>query len=300
MNTSIDRIKTDVDFLAQAPRNSISNPSHHETSKVWLKDQFDALGLNTSLQSFEIPGQVVQRDGYNVVAEPSQSTSAPTILLGAHYDTVPNSPGADDNASGIAAMLECARILSDIGVNDVRYVAFDAEEIQQPVEGLHGSTAFTESLSDEEKPQLAIVFESVGFSSDQQKQKFPGIFRFLFRRAHRKLKENDFLGNSLLILSRGKSIDVSRKLERLASSQQISLPLLPLEVPWWMPVVRNLRRSDHAPFWNVGIPALMLGDTANFRNPYYHTVSDTPSTLNYEFIAKTVDLVVEYAKTVVG
>jgi len=300
VNTSIDRIKNDVSFLAQAPRNSISTPSHHEASKVWLKDQFDALGLNTAFQSFEIQGQAVQRTGYNVIAEPSQSTSPSSILLGAHFDTVPNSPGADDNTSGIAAMLECARILSDIGVNDVRYVAFDAEEIQQPVEGLHGSTAFAESLSDEEKPQLATVFESVGFSSDQQKQKFPGIFRFLFRRAHRKLKENDFLGNSLLILSRGKSIDVSRKLERLASSQQISLPLLPLEVPWWMPVVRNLRRSDHAPFWNVGIPALMLGDTANFRNPYYHTESDTPSTLNYEFIARTVVLVVEYVKTVVG
>ncbi|MEK9675513.1 MAG: M28 family peptidase [Chloroflexota bacterium] len=67
-----------------------------------------------------------------------------------------------------------------------------------------------------------------------------------------------------------------------------------------MPVVRNLRRSDHAPFWNIGVPALKLVATANFRNPHHHTESDTPSTLNYDFIARTVDLMVEYANSTVS
>lgn len=67
-----------------------------------------------------------------------------------------------------------------------------------------------------------------------------------------------------------------------------------------MPVVRNLRRSDHAPFWKIGVPALKLGNTANFRNPHYHTENDTPAILNYEFIAKTVDLVVAYVKSTVS
>ncbi|MEK9675514.1 MAG: M28 family peptidase [Chloroflexota bacterium] len=77
-------------------------------------------------------GQEVLRAGFNVVAESSQSTSPPTTLLGAHYDTVLNSAGADDNTSVIAAMIECARILVDLGIRNIRYLAFDAEEIQRP------------------------------------------------------------------------------------------------------------------------------------------------------------------------
>lgn len=129
-------------------------------------------------------------------------------------------------------MIECARILVNLGIRNVRYLAFDAEEIQRPVESLDGSPPYANSLDTTERSQLAIIFESVGFSSEQQKQRFPGIFRFLFRRAHRHLRENNFLGNSLLILSRGKAIDVSRKLEKLSATSESSLPLLPLEVPW--------------------------------------------------------------------
>lgn len=222
----------------------------------------------------------------------SESDERP-ILIGAHYDTVSGSPGADDNASGVAAMLECARDLVKTQSNRrVMFVAFDAEEMQPPVEGLHGSIAFVNDLDPNYHPTAAIILETIGFSSTTLKQKLPGSFRFLFRRAYNALKQQNFKANSLLVLSKRDSRGISRSLELTASQTDINLPVLPLEVPWWIPLVRNLRRSDHAPFWKAGIPAVMISDTANFRNPNYHRSSDTADTLDVELVAKATHTIV--------
>jgi Zn-dependent M28 family amino/carboxypeptidase len=223
----------------------------------------------------------------------SNSSSTP-ILIGAHFDTFPGSPGADDNASGVAEMLECARVLADSGnERRVTFVAFNAEEIQSPVEGLHGSTAYVEELSAESRPSAAIIFDSIGFSSSTIKQRLPGAFRILFRKVFAALKRQNFESNSLLILSKGKGRNVSRQLEKSTSDPDINLAILPLEVPWWMPLVRNLRRSDHAPFWLAGIPAVMISDTGKFRNPHYHQPSDTPETVDVELVARAARTVLD-------
>jgi Zn-dependent M28 family amino/carboxypeptidase len=218
-------------------------------------------------------------------------------VIGAHYDTVVDSPGADDNASGVAAMLECARILDESSVDrPITFVAFDAEEIQHPVEGLHGSIAYVSGLARSvpaEKPSAAIIFESVDFSSATVRQQLPASFRILFRKAYGALVLQNFAADSLLILSKGSGRRISRRLEESASKPDIGLPILPLEVPWWMPLVRNLRRSDHAPFWSAGIPAVMISDTANFRNPHYHQSTDTPDTIDTGLVAKAALMVVD-------
>ena len=138
-----------------------------------------------------------------------------------------------------------------------------------------------------------MIFESIGFSSTSLKQKLPGSFRFLFRRAFKALKNQNFRADSLLVLSRGRGRDISRQLEISAQKPSVDLPLLPLEVPWWMPLVRNLRRSDHAPFWKAGIPAVMISDTANFRNPHYHQSTDTHDTIDTRLIARAVRMVLD-------
>jgi hypothetical protein len=171
-------------------------------------------------------------------------------------------------------------------------VAFDAEEMQTPAEGLHGSTAYVARLTPYDTPGAAIIFESVGFTSTTEKQRLPGSFRFLFRRTYKALARQNFSAESLLLLSRGPGRAISRELEKSAATPAIQLPILPLEVPRWMPMIRNLRRSDHAPFWLAGIPAVMISDTANFRNPHYHRPTDTPDTVDPGLVAKAARMVI--------
>ena len=295
---SISRLEHDIQLLANSPRNSRENVEQHTKAVEWIASEFEKIGLRTERQIFDIPQQSPARRGTNIIGElhPATSTSTP-ILIGAHFDTVPGSPGADDNASGVAAMLECARVLVESeSEQSVTFVAFDAEEMQPPGDGLHGSTAYVEELSAESQPSAAIIFESIGFRSSTIKQRLPWSFRILFRKVFKALKAQNFESNSLLILSKGKSRSISRQLENIASDPDINLPILPLEVPWWMPLVRNLRRSDHAPFWLAGIPAVMISDTANFRNPHYHQPTDTPETIDVELVARAAQTVLDAVK----
>lgn len=292
---SISRIEHDIQLLASSPRNSLENIEQHANIVDWITSEFTRIGLRTERQVFDIPHQSPARTGTNIIGELNHANSTSTpILIGAHFDTVPGSPGADDNASGVAAMLECGRVLTDSGSERrVTFVAFDAEEVQPPAKGLHGSTAYVKELLAESRPSAAIIFESIGFSSSTIKQQLPGSFRILFRKAFKALKHQNFESNSLLILSRGKGRNISRHLEKSASVPNIDLAILPLEVPRWMPLVRNLRRSDHAPFWFAGISAVMISDTANFRNPHYHQPSDTPGTVDFEMVARAARTVLD-------
>jgi hypothetical protein len=292
------RIENDIKRLAVSPRNSRENPEQHAEAIDWIAKEFESIGLTVRRQSFAIPEQTPERTGTNIIGELNPDTrdarSEAPVLIGAHFDTVPGSPGADDNASGVAAMLECARVL--VEANSQRrmtFVAFDAEELQPPVEGLHGSSEYVRGLEPESALAAAIIFESIGFSSSTVKQQLPGSFRFLFRRAYNALKQQKFEANSLLILSKGSGRNVSRQLERSAAKPDVLLPILPLEVPWWMPMVRNLRRSDHAPFWLAGVPAVMISDTGNFRNPHYHQPTDTPDTVDVDLVAKAASMVLD-------
>lgn len=289
------RIQDDIRELARTPRNSWQNPELHAGATSWVASNFENIGLVVSRQSFDIPGQSRPRRGENIIGIlNSQNTDQPLLVVGAHYDTVPDSPGADDNASGVAAMLECARVLIESdSKRRIAFVAFDAEELQPPVDGLHGSTAYVAGLSPADKPSAAIIFESIGFSSPTLKQRLPGSFRILFRRAYTALKRQNFAANSLLILSKGRGRAIARALEQSAAKPDVELPILPLDVPWWMPLVRNLRRSDHAPFWRAGIPAVMISDTANFRNPHYHRPTDAPDTIDVNLVARATRMVVD-------
>ncbi|MGY8880784.1 MAG: M20/M25/M40 family metallo-hydrolase, partial [Dehalococcoidia bacterium] len=285
---------SDIATLSASPRNSNENELQHATASEWIANQFINVVLAVERTAFDIPMQSPERSGLNIIGTLNPDSPDQPILIGAHYDTVPGSPGADDNASGVAAMLECARILVEVGSSrKVVLAAFDAEELQSPAEGLHGSTAYVAKLRDADRPSAAVILETIGFSSTKIKQSLPGSFRFLFRRVYKALRRQNFEANSLLILSKHSSRRISRSLEQAASNPEIDLPILPLEIPWWMPLVRNLRRSDHAPFWQAGIPAVMINDTANFRNPYYHKSTDTAETIESAMIGKATSMILE-------
>jgi len=290
------RIQRIIEHLASSPRNGVDNPHRHAAVSRWISSEFEQIGLDVNRQVFNIPGQKPERKGTNVIGTLHNSASVSTtknIIIGAHYDTVSGSPGADDNASGIAALLECARVLKESKIfTQITFVAFDAEEAQPHSGGLHGSTNFVSNLPMEKFPSSAIIFESIGFSSQTIKQPLPGVFRFLFPDAYRSLKDQGFAGNSLLILSRRKERELSDHLEYSATHPEILLPVLPLKIPRWMPAIKHTRRSDHAPFWSANIPAVMISDTANFRNPHYHQATDTPETLDLLLIKKAAQMVI--------
>ncbi len=297
----IERIRTDIERLCKAPRHSGTDSESHKRAAEYVAEQLGAAGCEVERQEFTIPAEPDPRPGLNVVATLPKSRSSgdspavakPSVLVGAHYDTVPGSPGADDNASGVAVMLECSRVLAKIDRNrPVIFAAFDAEE-RQPEVGLHGSEAYVRSLkASDSGPTVseAYILEMVGYSAPEGAQQVPQGLQLVFPRAFDQLAAAQFAGDSVVVVSDWRSRRISRALEE-ASRSIGGTPILPVEVPRWMPVPHNLKRSDHAPFWEAKVPAVMIGDTANFRNPNYHTPTDTPDTLDYSFIesvARTV------------
>lgn len=311
----IERIRADIERLCQTPRHSATDPVGHREAATYVSDELSSAGCVVEHQDFTIPSEPDPGLGLNVIGtlgasdatdSPTPATALGAVLVGAHYDTVPGSPGADDNASGVAVMLECARVLSTIErTRPALFVGFDAEE-GQPEIGLHGSTAYVRELESSGKASgisAAFILEMVGFSAPEGSQLVPPGLQLVFPRAFDRLSNSRFSGDSVVAISDRKSRNAARILEKASASVDGGIPILPIEIPRWMPVPHNLKRSDHAPFWKAGIPAVMIGDTANFRNPNYHAATDTPETLDYQFIrsvARTLVAVVAMELTAVA
>jgi Zn-dependent M28 family amino/carboxypeptidase len=207
------------------------------------------------------------------------SPSEARILVGAHFDSVPNTPGADDNASAVSVLLAVAKAL---GVRrDVMYVAFNAEEFD-----LAGSREFVKEMAGQLKRLEQVhVLEMVGYRGrrpNSQRNPLPMI-------------QAPTTGDFLAVVA-NKSNLVEQIIEAAAC---ISVPVVGLAIPEGLPlnaiqqISPHLLRSDHAPFWEKGIPAVMWTDTSEFRNPNYHQPTDTPDTLDYEFMADVGKLLVE-------
>jgi Zn-dependent M28 family amino/carboxypeptidase len=210
----------------------------------------------------------------NVIAGDAQRAR---VLIGAHYDAIPGTPGADDNASAVAVLLAAARA---IGPHEsICYVAFNGEEC-----GFVGSKAFVESLGCN-SPELVHILEMVGFTRkapSSQKNPVPMV----------KCPEvADFLG----LVGTHQSRHILDRV--LACAGYSKIPVYGLYLPerslgQIRLIAPHVFRSDHDPFWRKGIPALMWTDTAEFRNPHYHQPTDTPDTLDYGFMAEVTRLLI--------
>lgn len=262
------RLRMLVERLA-VPRHRIAEPAANAATRAWLIGAFQELGLEVSVQ-----GQF-----QNVVALPRGAKRV--TLIGAHYDSVPGCPGADDNASAVAVMLEAAKAL--VGA-PVGFVAFNAEE-----EGLLGSFDFVEHGL----PTLGVqvdgihVLEMLGFqNSGAPLAKLPLPW------TPECVKRCDFIG---VIGKAASNDDVERTLASAAAPE-----LKVVGARTWGPVhvvMGDITRSDHFPFWLAGLRAVLWTDTANFRNPHYHRPSDLPETLDYEFMARVTELLIEVVQT---
>lgn len=202
----------------------------------------------------------------------------PPLIVAAHYDTHQGSPGADDNASALAVLLEVAAAAGrQPPARPLWCVAFNLEEFN-----LLGSRAYVAALRKQGRAlHGAIVLECVGFASDAPgSQRQPPIPVPL-----------PSVGNFLGVVGNEPAAHLITALTEAGAEGPQPLPLIPMTVPGNGEVVPDTRRSDHAAFWDYGYPAVMLTDTANFRNPHYHQPTDTLETLNMAFLEQVTQTV---------
>ncbi len=262
------QLRTWVEGIS-VPRHFAAEPEANRATAAWLADVFKTLGFITERQgSFA-----------NILAFPQRELEG-AVLVGAHYDSVPKCPGADDNGSAVAAMLGCAAACSLWRpVLPVIFVGFNCEE-----DGLAGSREFVARYLPKARTKIcrAHILEMVGYtSSAAQSQRIPtGLPVKISDRG-------DFLG----LLSNGRSNPLMDSLIDRAATYTPQLPVTGLKVRLglekYFPV---LARSDHAPFWAQDIPTILWTDTSEFRNSNYHCRTDTPDKLNFGFLRLVTQL----------
>jgi Zn-dependent M28 family amino/carboxypeptidase len=246
-------------------------------AEQYLVRTFRQSGYHVDRHAFDAMGGTYHNViAYNTVA----GSNEPPLLIGAHYDTVPDSPGADDNASALAVLLECARTLSSAAFRrPIHWVAFCLEEAD-----LLGSRAYVNHLKRTGKPVAgAVILECVGYArSEKGTQQAPPRVPIAV----------PTVGNFLALVGNQAATALVSLLATAGRRAVPELPLIPLVVPGGGEQLPDTRRSDHAAFWDEGYPAIMLTDTANFRNPHYHRPTDTLDTLNIKFIEQVARLVI--------
>jgi Zn-dependent M28 family amino/carboxypeptidase len=281
------RLERDVRRLA-VPRHPLTTAEALRGAEDFVALELDAAGLRVERHLFSWDG----REFHNVVGTLDGADPArPWVIVGAHFDSTPTTPGADDNASGVAALLEIARILGRVRpAATVQLVGFNLEEVYNlwpPVYRI-GSLAYARWLKERGvRVAGALVLEMVGFTGPRQY--VPAAVR-LVKRVPRE-------GTFLAAVGDGRSRHLLRAMERAAHGV---MPIVTLAVPLKGWLVPDTRRSDNARFWDAGYPALMVTDTADLRNPHYHRASDTPETLDYGFLADTVTVMTRAVAELAG
>ena len=264
------RLEADVRALSVV-RHPVAAPEALAAAEDYVALELGSAGLRVERQLFEWAGA----EFHNVVATRDGSDPAlPLVVAGAHFDTRAESPGADDNASGVAAMLEVARMLRGEDLRaTVQLVGFNLEELQKkPHHYALGSRAYARWLrSRGQRVAGALVLEMLGYTDPRQGAP-PGAR--LFAKVPRE-------GNFLSAVADRQSRGLLAAFEK-AASPHVPVSVLTVPLRGWL--VPDTRRSDNARFWDEGYPALMVTDTADFRNPHYHRMSDTPDTLDYAFL----------------
>lgn len=260
------RLELHVRALAR-PRHRVAQPLANQQTRERVCDLLSAWGYEVGLQG----------PYHNVVATPA-GASGPLPAVCAHCDSVPCTPGADDNASALAVMLEVAR-LAAAAAAPLTVISFNAEE-----DNLAGSRDFVASRRAGKRMELSVahVLEMVGFTATEQR--LPPVPRWLLSSVP---TTGDFIG----VVANQRSIPYLRQVLEAARKHPHAPPMVGLKAYLGAErLLPDLGRSDHAPFWQAGIPSLMWTDTAEYRNPNYHGPTDTPDTLDYAFMVRVASL----------
>jgi Zn-dependent M28 family amino/carboxypeptidase len=256
-----ERLRRHVEELARSERNTdLERPARY------IEAEFAARALKPASHHFESGGRTVR----NIeVSSPASSY----VVVGAHYDTVPGSPGADDNASGVAALIELAGMLGKESL-PIRFVAFANEEPPYFLGPDMGSWSWAKRARDRGERVVAMLsLEMLGFYRDAPgSQRLPLILSLFYPDRADFIAFVGDLGARRLVR---RSIESFRRNAQFPS-QGVAAPSIIPGVSW----------SDHWSFRSHGFPAIMVTDTAFYRYAHYHLPSDTPEKLDYERMAR--------------
>lgn len=272
-----DRLFRHVDMLAGVigPRHPGKTGTMAATA-AYIESQFREIGFHVTRETYDVRGQPTDNVIVNI---PGRRLPNEVVILGAHYDSTPETPGADDNGSAVAVLIESSRMLKGV-VPDrtIRLVAFACEESPYFHTGEMGSMVHAQSCKAREENVVAMLcLEMVGYFVDTPDSQtvppmIPRWLRWLFPTR----------GNFLAAVANPRSWKLCW-LFRRAFKQATRFPLFSIVLPERIP---EIHLSDHRGFWMEGYPALMLTDTSFLRNPHYHRSTDTPDTLDYNRMAE--------------
>jgi len=269
-------LHTHVDRLAGliGPRH-LDRPKAMDAAATYVQSALVDLGYPVERQVYEVDNL----DAANIIAEHTGTRRAHEIVVvGAHYDTVPTTPGADDNASAVATLIEAARLLRDVVTQrTIRFVAFACEEPPHFHTNTMGSQRYARRCRTLGENVVAMLcLEMVGyFSTEPNSQQTPAGIPRCFRWAFPN--RGDFLASVGNLRSWRLCWSFRRGFKRA-----VPFPLYSIVLP---EAISEIRMSDNSSFWDQGYPALMITDTSFLRNPHYHMSTDTPDTLDYPRMA---------------
>jgi Zn-dependent M28 family amino/carboxypeptidase len=258
-------------------RNITNSPKNLDLAADFLTADFKKLGFQPDAQSFRVGGKIVR----NIDAEiPGTTRPDEIVVIGAHYDSIAikgGCPAANDNASGVAAMLELARLFAaKPGAQTIRFVAFVNEEPPYFQTADMGSLVYAKRCRERNEKIVGMITpETIGCYFDEKgTQSFPLPLSVVY----------PSVGNFIAFVGNARSRElVSRVTDTFRSTTQF--PAIGFAAPGW---VTKAGWSDHWSFWQCGYPGLMATDTAPLRYKYYHTPQDTPEKLDYDRMARVV------------
>lgn len=268
----VETLRADVRALAGdiGPRAVFRDDTLARAAR-WVTRRFESQGWTVARQACDVGGV----ECANLIVE-RRGTTFPDeiVIVGAHYDTVPVTPGADDNASGVAALLALsARFAGGKPARTLRFVAFANEEPVYFQTERMGSRVYAKACKERgERVVAMLALETMGYYRDEKgSQKYPFPLSLFYP------ARGDFLA---VVGNRPSQPLVARVTKLLRTTRTI-----PVEAAALPDVLPGIGWSDHWAFWQEGYPAVMLTDTAPFRNPHYHRATDTPETLDYARLA---------------
>ncbi|QOC22194.1 M28 family peptidase [Wenzhouxiangella sp. AB-CW3] len=273
------RLERDVYMLAdEIGVRNMGRPGSMTRTVEWLDERFSESGLRPVHHQYTLSGSGhADATAVNVVAEiPGSRRADEYVIIGAHYDTVPGSPGANDNASAVAVLLALADWFSDRPQSrTLRFVAFANEEPPFYLSADMGSYAYADSLrAADEQVSAMMALDGLGFySTEPGSQQFPapGLGLAYSDRAEFIAFVTRMRDRSVLTRSLG------------AFRREASIPSEGAVLPSFLP---GVGWSDHWSFWQHGYPAFLVTDTLPFRDPNYHSPADTPQRLDFERMAR--------------
>ena len=272
-----ERLYKDVEFLTSLqPARNFRNLNSLNAAADYIREEFEKLEGEVEVQKYTV------EEGYeyqNIITSFGKK-DAPRIVVGAHYDVCGEQPGADDNASAVAGLLEMARLVNELKP-DLKYrVDFVAYSLEEPPffrTPYMGSAVHAKSLHDENvEVELMICLEMIGYYSEEKgSQNYPISLLKLFYPNR---------GNFIAVIGKrgqGKAIKAVKK----SMKQVAKIDVRSISAPAALP---GIDFSDHQNYWKYDYDAVMINNTAFYRNPHYHETSDTIETLDFDKMREVV------------